>query len=113
MVTTSAFSAASAIFLRHSLRASYSLGWGGKPKRFGPRETPASKRILTSEVSTNVHIERTPKLSAAKGTTLMRRSTSFTRLQYCRRFQIKKQQKPAVSKDSFYFRSAQVCFCGR
>ncbi len=48
-----------------------SMGWGGKLKRYGHSETPASKSTVMSGVSTSVHMERTPKLSAANGVTLI------------------------------------------
>ena len=51
MVVMSAFVAVLVIFLRHSARAWYSLGWGGYPSLFGARDAPASRRILVSGVS--------------------------------------------------------------
>ncbi len=71
MVTTSALSAASAIQALSLAIILNSAGCGGKPKRYGHNETPASKSTLTSAVSTKVHIDLTPKLSAANGVILI------------------------------------------
>src|SRR3989304_5055710 len=78
MVTTSALSAASATFFLSLSIVLNSMGCGGKPKRFGQSETPASKSTLTSGVSTKVHMDLTPKLSAAKGVTLILSSIWLT-----------------------------------
>jgi len=61
------FSAVLFILFRHSARAWYSWGCGGYPILFGARDEPASKRIFVSEVSIDVHIDLTPKLSSASG----------------------------------------------
>jgi hypothetical protein len=66
-----AFSAALLIFLRHSARAWYSLGCGGYPHLFGATHAPASRRISVSEVSMYVHMDLTPRLSSARGVTLI------------------------------------------
>jgi hypothetical protein len=71
MVVMSVFVAVVAIFLRHSCRALYSLGWGGYPHRFGARDAPASRRMFVSLVCMCVHMERTPRLSSASGVTLI------------------------------------------
>jgi hypothetical protein len=47
------------------------MGCGGKRKRYGQSETPASKSTVMAGVSTKVHMERTPKLSAAIGVTFI------------------------------------------
>ncbi len=59
---------------------------------------PPSKRTLTSGVSTKVLIERTPRLSAANGTTLIFRSI-FSLVH-------------VVLKYSFYLSSVQLCYVG-
>ena len=47
------------------------MGCGGKLKRYGQSDIPASKSTLTSGVSSSVHMDRTPKLSDANGVTLI------------------------------------------
>ena len=44
---------------------------------YGQSEIPASKSTFTSGVSTRVHMDLTPRLSAAKGITFILSSTSI------------------------------------
>src|SRR5712664_817278 len=70
MVTTFALSAASWILFLASSRPRDGLG-SGTNRNLGPNATPASNKTVTSLVCTKVHIERTPKLSKARGVTLI------------------------------------------